>query len=156
MPSFEAQAGRIDLSPAPDFQHDDFGYGLWENVVDPANPEGPRAIVMHVPAHSLSKVWELVEEGYCETIELLAGSASLVVHRGDAEEWTTMPLTHENPTADGIAITCGDQFCVVTDEQDAWVLSRPSREFDISFERDATTHPADELSRFILALATSS
>lgn len=157
MPNFGARAGTVTIPLAPDFFNQDFGYGLWEGVVDPASPEGPRAIVMFVPAGSLSKVWELVKEGYSERVELLAGSASLVVHRGegDTEEWITMPLTMDNPTADGVIIECGDQFCVVTDDEDAIVLSRPSIDFDISYERDVTTHPADELSRFIVAHVAS-
>ena len=155
MPSFEAQAGNIDLPNEFDFHNEDFGYRLWEDVIDPASPEGPRGIVMHVPAHSLSKVWELVEEGYYEQVELLAGSASLVVHRGESEEWITMPLTMDNHTADGVRINYTDQFCVVTDETDAWVLSRPSTEFKIAFERDVTKSPTDQLSQFILTLVAA-
>lgn len=151
MPTFETPAGTIEFPDQPEFQNDAFGYGLWEGVVDPASPEGPRAIAMRVPAHSMSKVWELVQDGYSETIELLAGSANLVVHRGDSEEWTTMPLSRENPTADGVVIGFGDQFCVVTDDEEAVTLSRPSVEFEVSYEKDVTSSPDDELSRSIRA-----
>jgi hypothetical protein len=50
-------AGSVDLSEISQFHNPDFGYTLFEEVIDPANPKGPRAIAMHVPAHSLSKVW---------------------------------------------------------------------------------------------------
>lgn len=152
MPTFESNFGDVNLPENSDYHNEVFGYELWEEVPDPANPEGPRAIAMRVPAHGMSKVWELVEENYSETVELLSGTASLVVHRGQSQEWTTMPLTPENPTADDLVIEYGDQFCIVADDDvDAVVLSRPSKPFNISFERDITRHPADALSRFIVA-----
>ncbi len=153
--TYEAAAGPVDLEGATELHNPDFGYTLFEEVVDPANPEGPRAIAMHVPAHSLSKVWKLVEEGYKERIELLTGTASLVVNRAGTEDWTTMPLDPENPTADDVEIECGDMFCIVTDSDEAVVLSRPSKAFDISFEIGVTEHPDDRLSQFILTHVAS-
>src|SRR5690349_10151156 len=95
---FTARAGEVDIEGKEVFRHPDFGYTIFEEVIDPANPEGPRAVAMHVPAHSLSKVWELLEPDYHERVELLSGSAILVVHRAgtDDEEWTSMPLTDED------------------------------------------------------------
>ena len=153
--SFISEAGQIELTGTIEFHNPDFGYTLFEDVVDPENPEGPRAIAMHLPARSLSKVWQLVEHGYSERIELLDGSCSLVVNRFGTEDWTTMPLDAKNPTADGIVIECGDMFCIVTDDTEATVLSRPSKPFDISFEKGVTKHPNDKLSRFILAHVSS-
>lgn len=120
-------------------------------MVDPASPEGPRAIGMHVPANSLSKAWQLMEEGYAERIELLSGSAILVVNPAGTEEWTTIPLTKDDPTGRNTVVGHGDIFCIVTGEEDAFVLSRPSKPFDISFERGLTAHPSDDLSQLILS-----
>jgi hypothetical protein len=158
MPNYEAASGTVSLPEEPDVKNVEFGYALWENIVDPANPEGPKAIAMRVPAHALSKVWELVKPGYTETIELLEGSASLVVHRGEgeSEEWVTMPLTADNPTADNVVLECGNQFCVVTDGESAVLLSRPSTDFDISFEKPLTATPLDDLSRFVVGRAAAS
>jgi hypothetical protein len=153
--SYDALAGTVDLNEAAQYHNPDFGYTLFEEVVDPANPEGPRAIAMHVPPHSLSKVWQLVEPGYQETVELLIGSASLVVNRSGTEDWTTMPMDMENPTADDVEIAAGDMFCVVTHEDDAVLLSRPSKHFDKSFEVGVTKSPEDALSQFIVAHTAS-
>ena len=149
--SFEAMAGTVDLTDAPQFSNPDFGYTLFEEVVDPENPEGTRAIAMHVPSRSMSKVWQLVEPDYSERVELLMGTANLVVQRSGSEDWITMPLDESNPTADDVVIECGDMFCVVTDDNEAVVLSRPSKPFDISFETGVTKTPADELSQLVLA-----
>lgn len=154
--SFVAKAGNVELADMPKFHNPDFGYTLFEEVVDPEDPEGPRAIAMHVPAHSLSKVWHLVEPGYSERIELLNGSAIFLVNRLGTEDWTTMPLTAENPTADDVQIGYGDSFCVVTAEEDAVVLSRPSKAFAKSFEISLTSHPGDKLSQFIVTQSLSS
>ncbi len=153
--TYKAASGSINLEGTTEFHNPDFGYTLFEEVVDPANPEGPKAIAMHVPARSLSKVWQLVEPDYKERIELLSGAASLVVNRAGTEDWTTMPLDADNPTADDIEIGCGDMFCIVTDGEEAVVLSRPSKEFDISFEVGVTQHPRDKLSQFILTHVAS-
>jgi hypothetical protein len=150
MPSFETQAGRLDLPIVPDFYNADFGYSLWEGVMDPANPEGPRALAMHLPVHAMSKVWQLVEPGYHETVELLAGSANLAVYQAEDRAWTTTPLTAMNPTGGAVEIGYRDLFCMVATGYGAYVLSRPSREFDISFEQGVTRGPEDKLSRFIL------
>lgn len=154
MHTFEARGGTVQLAPVPDVSNPDFGYQLWENVPDPAKPEGPLAIAMHVPPNSLSKVWELVDQSgdpYSETIELLAGSATLSVLRRDAQEWTHVPLTQKNPTGGGITIKFGDQFCVVTGEMEgAWLLSRPSKPFKLAYEEPVTQSPTDTLSRFIV------
>ncbi len=149
--TYEAVAGQVNLEGATEYHDPDFGYTLFEEVVDPANPEGPKAIAMHVPAHSMSKVWQLVEEGYSERVELLNGSANLVVNRAGTEDWTTMFLDRDNPTADDVGIECGDMFCIVTEDEEAVVLSRPSKPFDISFEISKTKHPADALSQFVLS-----
>ena len=153
--SFEAQAGKVDLEGTTEFHNPAFGYTLFEEVVDPENHDGPSAIAMHVPAHSLSKVWQLVEPGYSERIELLKGSASFVVYRADQEEWVTMPLGSDNPTADDAEIKCGDMFCIVTDDDEAVVLSRPSKPFDISYENGVTSRPDSLLSRFVVAHAAA-
>lgn len=81
----------------------------------------------------------------------MSGTASLVVNRAGSEDWTTMPLDLQNPTADDFVIECGDMFCVATDEDEAVILSRPSKPFDISFEVGKTNHPSDTLSQFVLA-----
>ena len=148
---FEAKAGIVDLTEAPQFSNPDFGYTLFEEVIDPENPEGTRAIAMHVPGRSMSKVWQLVEPGYSERVELLTGTANLVVQRSETEDWITMPLDETNPTADDVVIECGDMFCIVTDDEEAVVLSRPSKPFDKSFETGVTKTPADELSQLVLA-----
>lgn len=153
--SFDAIAGPVSLEGTTEFNNPDFGYTLFEEVVDPANPEGPRAIAMHVPAHSMSKVWQLVESGYSERVELLSGTANLVVNRADTEDWTSMFLDSENPTADEVVIGQGDMFCIVTEDDEAVVLSRPSKPFDISFEAGVTKHPSDALSQFVLAHVAS-
>jgi len=152
--SYDSIAGPVDLATATGtFQSEAFGYTLYEDVVDPRDPEGVKAIAMHVPAHSMSKVWQLVEPGYSETIELLDGEASLVVGTPDGDEWTTMPLTRDNPTADDVVITEGCTFCVVTGDTEAMVLSRPSMPFDISYEKGLTQSPEDKLSKFVLEQA---
>ncbi len=153
--SYDAMSGKVDLENATRFFHPEFGYTLFEEVVDPANPEGPRAIAMHVPSHSLSKVWQLVEPDYSERVELLSGSCSLVVKRADTEDWTTMPIDESNPTADDVEIVCGDMFCVVTNEEEAVILSRPSKSFEPSFEVGVTNHPNDILSQFVLTHVAS-
>ena len=153
--SFEAKAGLVQLEGTKEFNNQDFGYTLFEEVIDPENPEGPRAIAMHMPAHSISKVWELIEPGYEERVELLSGTASLVLSRFGTEDWTTMPLTPENPTADDVVIERGDYWCIVTEEGEAVVLSRPSKPFDISFEVSITQSPNDALSQFVLAHVAS-
>ena len=148
--SFNAIDGPINLEGLEPFHNEAFGYTLFEEVADPANPEGPSAIAMHVPEHSMSKVWQLVEPGYREKVELLSGTASLVVNRAGTEDWTTMPLDMDNPMADDVEIGEGDMFCIVTDEQEAVVLSRPSKPFEITFEKGVTKTPSDALSRFVL------
>ncbi len=148
--SYEGRAGKVELAGLDPFHNTHFGYTLFEEVIDPENPEGPKAIAMHVPERALSKVWQLVEPNYTERIELLCGSASLVVSRSGTEDWTTMPLSAENPTANDIEIGCGDIFCIVTDDEEAVVLSRPSKPFDKSYETSLTKSPDDELSQFIL------
>lgn len=148
--SHNAQAGPVDLEGTTRYYNSDFGFTLFEEVVDPANPDGPRAIAMHVPAHAMSKAWQLVQPGYSEHMELLAGSANLVVNRAGTEDWTTMFLDWSNPTADDIELLCGDTFCVVTEDEEAVVLSRPSQPFEISFEEERTDHPNDVLSQYIL------
>jgi len=153
--SFAAIAGPVNLEGTTEFHNPDFGYTLFEEVIDPVNPEGPRAIAMHVPAHSMSKVWQLVEPGYEERIELLSGAANFVVNRSGTEDWATMFLNKDNPTADNVVIKEGDMFCVVTEDEEAVVLSRPSKPFDISFEVSKTKHPSDALSQFILAHVAS-
>lgn len=154
--TYEALAGTVDLDGTKVFHNDKFGYTLYEEVVDPENPKGPRGIAMHVPANSLSKVWQLVEPGYEERIELLSGSATLMVFRENSDEqWTPIHLTYENPTADGIVISEGDKFCLVTGDEDAVILSRPSKPFDISFEVSMSRNPTDTMSKFILARVAS-
>ncbi len=154
--SYESLHGTVDLETATStFANDSFGYTLFEEVVDPQDPEGIRAIAMHVPPQSMSKVWQLVEKDYSETIELLHGEAILVVGPPDGNEWTSMPLTGDNPTADGVVLVEGNAFCIVTDDSDAVVLSRPSMPFDISYEAGLTQSPQDKLSKFVLSHARS-
>jgi hypothetical protein len=154
--SFDSLHGTVDLETAAStLANDNFGYTLFEEVVDPQDPEGIRAIAMHVPPHSMSKVWQLVEEGYSETIELLHGEATLVVGSPDESEWTSMPLTDDNPTADDVVLVEGNAFCIVTDDSEAVVLSRPSMPFDISYETGLTQSPQDKLSKFVLSHARS-
>ena len=153
--SYEAIAGTVSLEETRQFSNPDFGYTLFEEVIDPENPDGPRAIVMHVPEQSMSKVWQLVEPDYSERIELLSGTASLVVNRAGTDDWTTMFLTVENPTADDVKINCGDMFCLLTDSEEAVLLSRPSKTFEISFEVGVTKSPRDVLSQFVLAHVAS-
>ena len=143
--------GAVSLEGTTPFHNEHFGYTLYEEVIDPAYPEGPRAIAMHVPAGSLSKVWQLVEPDYSESIELLDGDCSLVVNRSGTEDWTTMPLNAENPTADDVVIETGDMFCIVANGNGSVVLSRPSKPFELSYEAGITKSPADELSKFLLA-----
>ncbi len=134
------------------FHNEAFGYTLWEKVEDPDDQNAPRAIAMHVPAGGMSKVWQLVEPGYSETIELFGGEGKLVHFDYDDLKWRIKPLTPENPTANGTVLRPGDMFCVVALES-ILTLSRPSRPFDISFESDVTSSPADPLSRFVVTLA---
>lgn len=148
--SFNSINGPVDLEGIDSFHNEAFGYTLFEEVADPANPEGPSAIAMHVPKRSMSKVWQFVEPDYREKVELLSGTASLVVNRAGTEDWTTMPLDMDNPTADDVEIGEGDMFCIVTDEQEAVVLSRPSKPFKTTFEKGVTKTPSDALSRFVL------
>jgi len=150
-PKLEAAAGTVSIEGLEAYHDEEFGYTLWENVIDPANPEGPRGIVMHVPSGSMSKVWELLEEGYTESIEILRGSGSLVFKREGSEDWVTAPLDSEHLTADDVQIGEGDMFCVVSDDEGIVVFSRPSKEFNISFERGVTQNPGDDLSRHVLA-----
>jgi hypothetical protein len=149
--TFETKAGTVNLAGTTEYHSELFGYTLFEEVIDPANPEGPKAIGMHVPAQSMSKAWLLVEPGYAERVELLEGSANLVVGRSEEADWITIPLTAKNPTGDDIEIKQGDVFCIVTDEQEATVLSRPSKPFELSFEAGVTAAPTDPLSQFIQA-----
>ena len=153
--TYDSLSGSVNLEGTTEYHNPDFGYTLFEEVVDPANPEGPRAIAMHLPANSLSRVWQLIEPGYQERIELLSGEASLVHCRAKTDDWTTMFLSPENPTGDGIILGEGDMFCVVTADEEAVMLSRPSKPFDISFEVGKTEHPEDALSQFVLTHVAS-
>jgi hypothetical protein len=152
MPNFEAMAGDINLPSEPDFHNEDFGYEVWEGVVDPERPLGPRGLVMRVPPRTVSKVWQLVQPGYHEQVKLLSGSGTLVVYRGESKTWATTSLTPDNPTGGGVKIRYTDLFCLATDDEEAWVMSRPSRRLDAIPEEDVTKHPEDDLSRFILAM----
>jgi hypothetical protein len=149
MPSFETTAGTLDVHSDADAFHPTFGYELWEGVVDPADPEGPRGLVMHIPANSMTTIWQLVQPDNHETVELLSGSASLVVYRAEEGIWRSTPLTPENPTGDGIEVGYNDMFCMVAGESEAWVLRRPSEDFVRWFEQDVTSDPKDKLSRYI-------
>lgn len=153
--SLPSKAGSVELNDTNAFHNELFGYTLFEEIVDPAKPKGPHAIGMHVPANSMSKAWLLIEPGYSERIELLEGSANLVIGRSEANEWVSIPLTAENPTGDDVEIKEGDVFCLVTEDTEATVLSRPSKPFDTSYEQSVTKSPGDELSRFILAHSAS-
>lgn len=153
--TYNSLNGPVKLEGTVPFHNEAFDYTLFEEVIDPANPEGPKAIAMHVPARSMSKAWQLIEHGYSERIELLTGTANLVVNPAGTEDWITMPLDPDNPTADDFEIKEGDIFCIVTNDEEAVVLSRPSKPFDISFEIGKTKSPTDALSRFILTHAGS-
>jgi len=150
---FETAAGSISVRDIEAYHNEAFGYMLWENVIDPARPEGPRGIVMYVPAGSMSKVWELLEEGYEESIEMLRGSGAFVFQRNGSDDWVTAPLDSEHPTADNVRVGKGDKFSVVADSGGIVVFSRPSKDFDISFERDVSKGPGDELSRRVAQVA---
>jgi hypothetical protein len=151
MPNIETIAGSLEVPTQPTVYNEDFGYRLWEGVVDPANPEGPRGIVMHVPANSQSKVWQLVEPGYHETIELLSGSGDLILFKEEIGRWQSRQLTPQDRTAGGVEIGYTDLFCVLAGSEDTWVLSRPSQTFADSFEIDVTRDPSHELAQYILA-----
>jgi hypothetical protein len=152
MPSFEIPTGHIDLPENPDAYDKDFECGVWGEVVDPSSPESPRGLVMQVPAGKISRVWQLVEVGYREQIELLSGSGTLVVYEGPSRGWARVPLTPENPSPPGAGIRYSNLFCVVAGEEDAWVLSRPSRTYRSSFEQDVSSGPGDAVSQFIMSV----
>lgn len=147
MTSFESLSGQVNLEPNPSFQDETFHFELYENVVDPSNPEGPKLIVMHLGPRSMTPVWELLGEGYEETTELLSGSAIFVVGYTDEGEFISMPLSPEEPTAGGMKIGKGNLFCFLTDESEAWILSRPTLEWRPEYEARRTNSPDDELSK---------
>ena len=151
--TFQSLDGPVHIGDAEPFHNEAFGYTLYEEIMDPKNPEGPNAIVMHVPANTLSKAWLLKEHNYSETIELLQGYGWLVINRADDCEWEVVDLTPEDPTGKNVVVNRSDIFCVVAGGEDTVVLSRPSKEFDISFEMGVTGSPKEAMSRHILNLA---
>jgi hypothetical protein len=157
---YTARAGEVSLEGLPEYHNPEFGYTLWEGVIDPANPDGPRAIAMHVPPRSMSRAWQLIEEDYSESVELLEGSANLFVGFAATPEIMVYHLTPDNPVPYNFAygneleISQGDAFCVLTEEEPTVVLSRPSKHFDIAFEWPLTEKPTDPMARFILKTTT--
>ena len=149
-------AGPISIEGLRAYHDENFGYTLWEDVVDPANPDGPRGIVMHVPSRMISKVWELLEDDYEERVELLRGSGSFIYQPAGSEDWVTAPLDTEHPTADELHFGKGDKFGVVADEGGIVIFSRPSKPFHISFERGLTVSARDTLSTHLLAMVSLS
>lgn len=155
MLSFEAQAGTVKFPEEPNFHNPKFGFDLWENVADPERTDGVDGIVMRVPPESVSKMWRLVKPGYSEAIEWLAGEdVIMVVYRGKTKTWERHFLTAQDPKAGGVTIGRPDCFAIVSGNTDAWVISRPSMPFDITFEEDVSRTPTDELSAFVIRIAT--
>jgi hypothetical protein len=119
-------------------------------VLDPEHPDGLPALAIYVPAKRGTRIWEFVEPDYDESIELVSGSAKLLILKKGEEDWTTIELSKENPKAEGMRIGFGDLWCLIAnEEEDAVVLSRSSKSFDPDFERVIADHPADLLAQYV-------